>query len=95
VIPKGLLIARGAAVAAGLGLIVFSAVFGATLTRERPSSPTGVYTSPYQSHGGTTFISQGERWLVRAETGGALALFAALSLIELYYRRRRREAVHD
>ncbi len=78
--------------AAGLAIIVFSAGLDHRLTVDRPTSPIGIYTQPYPTHGGTTFISTEEQWHHRGVTISMGLLFVAYSLIELWFRKRRPKA---
>ena len=90
--PKLLLVARGLVVVAGLAIIIFSARLDNQLTVDRPMNPTGIYTEPYPTHGGTTFISTEEQWRRRGVTISVGVLFVTYSLIELWFKKRRPKA---
>ena len=79
-------------VAAGLGIVIFGGSLSNQLTVDRPSNPVGIYTEPYATHGGTTFISIDELWLHRGVWIGAGVLVVVYNLVELRFRKRRPKA---
>ena len=69
-------------------LIICGSGFAHRLTVRNISTPTPIYQVPYQTHGGTVFISRGEQHALWAGwlTAGALVV------AQLIYNRSRRRA---
>jgi len=87
------MVVRATIAALGLAIIVLSGSLSTDLTVNRPGAPMGEHISPYRTHGGTTYISNRERWLTNSVPVAVIFLVASLSLAEFLNRRWRRRMV--